>query len=878
MTAGRSRPHSKVAERWSNEWEGLGKRWQSTTPINLNPGVFVLAMVTRSKHLKTRKKRQHRASQSVYGFDPHAEAFMDSLADVEQLIVSFASAEDPESTIEAEFNRTITEIVEGLHRFDALRLIEVARMRFLPISFDGDAAVTPEPSAANVELLALIALAAKQETDAEDADLAPVEFQEMSRFIAEAKERLKTLINLAQLKSVLAIDPKNKLAMVSLLIQSTEVLIRNPSYPTMSAAINHELLDLDPIIHAALEDELGFDAATAQCVLDACHELQVVSLNHRFDEMRRTSLNAMESSQDADLDRELTELAGAGAAMLFEPDVNQATVGIEDLAAYTGLTAETVKSVIERFRLYIGTSSVVEVVEAFTTGKNPMRARPLIVSNMQRVMLPHPALNAVAVRGNLEEYLKTSSSWSRYAKRRGELLESRTHAALERLFPDAHFRDGFEYYVPNDEAELAVNDPAGYTKRVEGDHLVVQGDVAIIVEDKAVALSALSRGGKGKRIRTDLTGIITNAAEQAGRLRDRIQYDGGLRVDGEGWVDLGHIREIHTIAVSLDDISAVLSATAELVNAGLLAPDNIPWTVSLHDLEIIAKLIDRPAEFLLYLRRRLNSDATVKFRAADELDLFLHFFSTGLWVEPDPSLVRDVFPYFPAPTKKERRRFRSQKSFVLTSHTDRLDDWYYGKNRLGGESAPKPAMTPSPIGPLLDELQARRVTNWLSISATLLGASAEIQQQFAYYPVDLLNNPSLNGVGRRFAVPLVPSADPTEAWLVVWATRPSGTDPISAEKSIRNYVQVKKHQLSLPRGVVFLYDEATRELVDAYYDGHAGPLSPDLEALLQSLRPATDFQAMAVSTRRSKGRPLRGTAGTSGKNTARKAAKKKRKR
>ncbi|WP_306320146.1 MULTISPECIES: hypothetical protein [unclassified Streptomyces] len=67
-------------------------------------------------------------------------------------------------------------------------------------------------------------------------------------------------------------------------------------------------------------------------------------------------------------------------------------------------------------------------------------------------------------------------------------------------------------------------------------HLVVLDDVAILVEDKAVTLTALSRGGKTTRIRTDLTGIITKAAEQAGRMQDGIERDGGLRIEGEGWV------------------------------------------------------------------------------------------------------------------------------------------------------------------------------------------------------------------------------------------------------------------------------------------------------------------------------------------------------
>lgn len=132
------------------------------------------------------------------------------------------------------------------------------------------------------------------------------------------------------------------------------------------------------------------------------------------------------------------------------------------------------------------------------------------------------------------------------------------------------------------------------------------------------------------------------------------------------------------MAVSLDDLTSITTATAELVRAGLLDHSNIPWTVSLHDLELITRLVDRPAEFLLYLRRRLNPNVTVMFSAADELDFFLYFFEAGLWVEPDPDQLRRVFNWMSPPTTGERRRFRKQVPAYLTSRTDALA-WLHAK-------------------------------------------------------------------------------------------------------------------------------------------------------------------------------------------------------
>jgi hypothetical protein len=40
----------------------------------------------------------------------------------------------------------------------------------------------------------------------------------------------------------------------------------------------------------------------------------------------------------------------------------------------------------------------------------------------------------------------------------------------------------------------------------------------------------------------------------------------------------------------------------------------LPWITSLHDLEVISAVIERPAEFLLYLRRRTDSGVATYYR------------------------------------------------------------------------------------------------------------------------------------------------------------------------------------------------------------------------------------------------------------------------
>lgn len=801
-------------------------------------------MASGTRRKDARKRRQQRANLREPSPDMHGQVVLSSIEAMERLVHQFAGREDPAAEIDADFREAVADFAGELEHFDPIRLIEVARITYLPFAPVGMVAATPEASAAHVELMALVALSRAAQRGEVSTEL--VRFQAMSKFTHEAKSALEHLPQLAQLRALAQTDPSNKLGMIETQLRGSQVWMRNSSYPAMAQETVVTLLDGDPDVRNILISELGFDAGTAMAVLEGCHDLQQVALNDRMIAMRDAVDEGMASVSDGgSLDPELRIATVSKLEAAFEPNTKSCTVSVSDLADHVGVAVDTVRKVVEQFQVNIDGMTPAEVVDAFMAGNNPFRTRPIVVADDGRIMLPHNALNADAVKENLEAHLKAvPSNWSKYDLHRGKTLERRTTAALARALPGANHRDGVEYYLPSNELELQSGDPAKYTKRVEGDHLVLVDDVAFIIEDKAVALSALSKGGKTNRIRSDLTNIITKAAEQSGRLRDAIERDGGVRIHGEGWLDLGHVREIHTIAVSLDDLTSISTATAELVRAGLLDYENIPWTVSIHDLELIVELVERPAEFLLYLRRRARVETTVMFAAPDELDLFLYFYENGLWVEPNPEQVREAFPFLPAPTAGELRRYREQRPQFITSRTDALDSWFHTKDSSepGVIRAPKPRMVASPFAELVDEMQARGVYAWLSIGATLLEGSTAMQHKLASNARDLLSQPTGTDRGRNHTVPITSSVKQADGWLLVWATRPVGLDPDSFRPTVADYLRAKKYQLSLPRGAVFLYDEGTHDLVDIVFDSHIGELDARLSGKLSSLRPASALQ------------------------------------
>ncbi|WP_431039001.1 hypothetical protein ACQYWQ_30290 [Streptomyces sp. P6-2-1] len=236
------------------------------------------------------KKQRRRSSSAPPVTDPRVQMLVNSVAELTALMATL-DGEDPAAAADAAFTTAVDGFVEKVVRFDAIRLIEVARQRFLPFTVSGNVPNAIEANTAHLELLALVAYALQQGAEARVP--APAGFQEMSRYIAGATAALDNILHLAQLRSFAATDPDDQLASVSLLIRSAEVWMRNSSYPEMATTTNLALLDGNPGVRAALKEHLGFDAHDALAVLNACNDLQMDALNHRLQTMRTAVTDAM---------------------------------------------------------------------------------------------------------------------------------------------------------------------------------------------------------------------------------------------------------------------------------------------------------------------------------------------------------------------------------------------------------------------------------------------------------------------------------------------------------------------------------------------------------------------------------------------------------
>ena len=798
-----------------------------------------------SKSRRHRQKNSRRYQPPSGQIDPHVEIVLNGAFDMAELLSDVQRATDPEAEVERRIDDAAKQFTECLVGYDPLGTIEAVRMMTLPFA---PAGVVPPAGAqrgpAISEIMAVMVLCAASELNASH-DAKRVD-KDLCRVISEQLIPLAhELLNLSTVRDLLAADKFDDMAQVAAAVRGNGRWMRGTSYPDMQYEALRGLFGAADV-DSGIRTILGFGVEDALSFLKTCHQMQVDQLNARG----RGFANAFDSIEMS-LEHVPTDdekrAAIDGLTSLFNPSAAQSAVSITDAAARAGLSAELGSKVADFFTALPPPDGAETALRTYLNGNSPLRAHPLI-SRGDLVMTIHPALIADAVKSGLEDALKDSAYWETYAAHRGKYLEKRVADLFGALVPGITEHHGIKYFVPASRSE-AAGKPTDYTKLVEGDHLFIIHDVAFIVEDKSIPLSDRSRTGELNPLRRNLAAAITKGADQALRMKQRIIGDLGLRLRDGTWLDLSDIREVHTVVTSLDDMPGIATATSTLVGAGLLTPDNIPWTVSLNDLDLINQLVDRPAEFLLYARRRTAPQATEMFMAVDELDLFLLFFRMGLYVEPDPAVTSREMPWLGKPRTADVRRYKSQIPQLITSHTDDLDAWYYSLHPPAGmpvdEVAPKPRMVPSPLAPLIDWLHDNGVFGWLSIGATLLEGSSDAQRRLAAYPVDLTSNPAPNGKPRSIATPL--GLNQQDGWLLVWMTRPEAMDGEKVVRRAHAYMVAKKHQLEFRRGASFVYDEPTGEIFGASYDSGQTAVDPEI---LASLRPLGDMDTQAQMTQR----------------------------
>jgi hypothetical protein len=729
--------------------------------------------------------------------------------------------------------------------FDAFDVLESVRISQTPLDAETYKETEHEGSAAVVELAALLLAARgtrRGELAADERGRRPRPDANMEELLNELRAAVDAGSAAIAFQTAAAPGAGGALQLGVVL---REVFVRNLSYTHMVEDTLSGLFG-DPVTESDCRSVMGCTVPEIRAVFKALEAEYEVAWRRRFDTLRdfsqiaRGEMARARTLQAAGDLYEIAEDVKEKAIALFDgawDNVGDAcTVDAGALSAATGIDQGVVARILALFSTDMLLRDPADAARDFFAAQSSYRTAPLIHDPAGDVALVYHGLLVPSIRERVESELKGTTAWNRYTKHRGAYLESEALSLLAPHFPGCATYSALEYFVPDPNAAAPQTSLQSYTKLVEGDGLLVLDDVAVIVEAKAGALTTLARTGDEQRLRSDLRKLVTDASSQCDRLRERITADGGLVRRDRSWLDLTGVREIYAIAVSLEDLSGVATVTSELVRAGLLGGDWHPWTVSLHDLRIASELIARPAELLLYFRRRTEPDVTRRFHAVDELDFFLEFYNSGLYVEPDPERVRAELPQLGEPAVATKRRFKNQKLEFLTSRTDQLDAWYFHQLGLRKTPAPKPRLNANPgLVALVDALEAVRAPGWLRIGTTLLDAAGPQQRKFSRHARMLTTLTAKDG--REHTIAVMGGTRAVTSFVLVWSSQGDHESDGQAAKRLQVYVSAKKHQVqaAYAAGLLFSSGSDVSPTAVVYDNRRPGP-DPSFDEAVALLR------------------------------------------
>lgn len=710
---------------------------------------------------------------------------------------------------------SVTRVVQAASGLDVFDVVEALRLENALFDPEEYKETEDEGSLALIELVAVILSARGSRSP---VGMAPEgdEQQSVREVLAEVTLAAREALRAGQFMALFeAVAEPEEDAFLAFSVRVREVGMRNLSYPHMVEETLSALFE-DPSLEVACRRVMGCTVPEIRAVFKAMTELQAEC----WDRNQSVMLEIGEMAAEHQSTPLPTDVVARGRELLrglVRQPSECSLLSTQELASRTGLPVNVVAGVVELFATPMLETDPLGAALAFLRGDSRFRLRPILLDGSGNFAAPHNALLTPAIQGRVEEALVgDKQAWEAYREKRGKLVEEAATELVSRHLPGCEEYLGLEYFVPTTD-EVERNGSAAYTKLVEGDALLVVDDVAIVLEAKSGTLRGRSRAGDRLRLRGDLRRIVTGAAEQGERLRGRILEDKGLRLRDGSWLDLGKVREVHTIAVSLEDLSGIATVTSELVDAGLLSGESLPWTVSLHDLRIISEIVDRPSELLLYIRRRTEPNMTRHFVAVDEIDFFMHFYAGQLYVEADPDQVRTELPQLAAPTTRDYRKYKKQGRELLTSRTDPVDAWYM--NRLGYRQTPaaKPKMNADvDLLALVDNLAERREPGWLAMSAQLLDVDTPTQRRWGRMARQLSDR--TRGDGQLHSVATPGGTKRGNSFLLIWMTTPPGADVSFMQRQLEQYVIAKKHQLQVARALGILIDGATADLLTTVYD------------------------------------------------------------
>jgi hypothetical protein len=181
-------------------------------------------------------------------------------------------------------------------------------------------------------------------------------------------------------------------------------------------------------------------------------------------------------------------------------------------------------------------------------------------------------------------------------------------------------------------------------------------------------------------------------------------------------IDKTMFDEVFLITTTLEELGYLTAHFNEVKRLTTTSLKQIPWVVSLHDLEIIAKYMPTASEFIHFLRLRilLNDNATL--RTFDELDWLGRYFYDSLEIAD----AKEVLNSGLATTGS------------LVSHSSPFDDFERFENGIRQTPAERPTSNIHEVlKSICKRLSQTRQPGYLNVGSALLALPGKLRRGFA---------------------------------------------------------------------------------------------------------------------------------------------------
>lgn len=453
-----------------------------------------------------------------------------------------------------------------------------------------------------------------------------------------------------------------------------------------------------------------------------------------------------------------------------------------------------------------------------------IKQKPLITFQNRRVFLTH-LTHAFDVAWNQyeEELKKEPDVYQRYQIVRSKWLEEKSHKIFLSLFPKASVYRNLSYPDPEKPQATAELDIAVY-----------YGPFVLLVEAKSKQFRLSSQRGDKGRLRTDIKRNAEDSFEQARRaaryIRDSdlpefIEIESGNKLK----IDKSTVKRIYCLSISLKYLGGLANRLADTRSLGLFKNNELPFCISVADLEVISEFCPFPEMLLHYIERSLNAQQEPGI-AADELDFFGAYLESRL-----------------LPHTKLMRVAKSSEITSVTGWASKFD--HYREYKRGEGSLPEevPSLRiPGEILQLIAAIRRRGDSDSAWITFSLLEISSKGLLSLAQRLKEIRSAYINPGNLQHFVID-----DPD---VVVCVSRALAIPADSFQEELREKVALEMYRRKISRGLGFgiSVDQRT-ERVECYSFQEREWIRD--EQMEEAMLPNASFQSDSVAGKLSRNSP-----------------------